>query len=116
MISSAYACVLVPKPCFCGCRKPGFTPGFWKHNLRVYLRETNGKYSAFSRDGRYPYYFDAGTKLTDDIMDDLMDDINSVIGPFTPEEFLAFLNEKGWSANRINTANWFNKVAGYGPF
>jgi hypothetical protein len=116
MITSVYA-QCIPEPCFCECRPTGFTPGFWKHNLRVYLQETNGKYSAFSRDGYGPYYFTAGTHLTNDIIADLIDDINFAIGSsFDAGELLAFLNEKGWSENRINTANWFNKVAGYGPF
>lgn len=34
MVSNAYACV-----------GPGLSPGFWKHNLGVYLGEANGAYS-----------------------------------------------------------------------
>jgi hypothetical protein len=119
MISSVYAPrpvidVVVPDPCErCGC---GFTPGFWKHNLKVYLTELGeldfgGAYSAFDRDG---YYYSAGTKLDFDIMQDLLDDM-SWMG-FTPMELLGFLEEPGWSLNRINTANWLNYYAGYGPF
>lgn len=114
MITSAYAQVL-PDPFPCGsCREPGFTPGFWKHNLRVYLELTNGKYSAFSRDGLYKL---DGTKLDDELMDKIIEAFNAAVpGTYTPEQLLAFLNEKGWSTNRIYTANWFNKVCGYGPF
>ncbi len=34
LVGSAYACV-----------GPGLSPGFWKHNLGVYLGEANGAYS-----------------------------------------------------------------------
>jgi hypothetical protein len=116
MISSAFAVTVPDMPPPCEREGCGFTPGFWKHNLRVYLGLTNGKYSAFSRDG---LYWDAGTKLTDTIMSALIDNINTWNGvayTYSAQELLDFLNENGWSSNRINTANWFNYMAGYGPF
>jgi hypothetical protein len=112
MITNAFAvCIPAPGCMPCG---TGFTPGFWKHNIKVRLDLTNGKYSAFSRDGEI---YSAGTKLTDTIMDNLLDAINGYLGAsYTFPELLANLELKGWEADRTNTANWFNKVAGYGPF
>jgi len=125
MIANVYAQtetvgVSVP-PLPCGCYGTGFTPGFWKHNIQVRLSHdpynedlTSGAYSAFVG---YPL---DGVKLTDEMMDDLLDAIhNYPYGSppqFTFEEALAYLQGPGWSANRTNTANWFNLVAGYGPF
>ena len=113
MITSVYAQV-IPNPFPCGsCRERGFTPGFWKHNLKVYLGGP-GHYSAFSRDGIYDL---DGTKLDDDSMEQIIKAFNiHVSGTYTAEELLAFLKEKGWSENRIYTANWFNKICGFGPF
>lgn len=105
----------IPPPTFCGPQCPGFTPGFWKHNIKVRLGLTNGAYSAFEGGPR------DGEKLTDDLMDAGLAAINTAlgamgVGPFTFEQLLAFLEGPGWSPDRTNTANWFNKVAGYGPF
>ena len=116
MIANVYAVAhTMPTPLFCepycSC---GFTPGFWKHNINVYLGNTNGKYSAFSWTGTmYP----AGTKLNADIMDDLLDAINLKYDPdVTFEELLEALEGPGWSADRTNAANLLNEAAGYGPF
>jgi hypothetical protein len=126
MIANVYApptipLPTIPPPTFCdGC--PGFTPGFWKHNIKVRLSHepynlglTNGAYSAFEGGPR------DGEKLTDDLMDAGLAAVNAAlgamgVGPFTFGELLAFLEGPGWSPDRTNTANWFNKVAGYGPF
>jgi hypothetical protein len=114
MITNVYA-ISVPAPVFCEPRCPGFTPGFWKHNIRVYLGETNGKYSAFEGGPL------DGVKLTDDMMDDLLDIINAKITSLgypalTFEDALNYLKGPGWSADRTNTANCFNWAAGYGAY
>ena len=73
---------------------------------------TNGNYSAFVGDPL------DGVKLTDEMMDGFLDDINEALSPasFTFEQLLEYLQGPGWSADRTNTANWFNYVAGYGPY
>jgi hypothetical protein len=108
MISNAYANCGVPKPpCTCG-RCPGLTLGFWKHNIQVYLDGDSIGYSALPD----------GTKLTNALMDTYLTKIQGKPGMagFTFEDALAYLKLKGWSADRTNTANWFNWAAGYGPF
>jgi hypothetical protein len=116
MIANVYAPptipqLTIPPPTFCGCPCPGFTPGFWKHNIKVRLGLTNGAYSAFKGGPR------DGQKLTDALMDAGLAAINTALGAsFTLGDLLAFLEGPGWSPDRTNTANWFNKVAGYGPF
>jgi hypothetical protein len=116
MITSVYAAI--PAPDFpCG-RCPGFTPGFWKHNIKVRLSNppynldlTNGAYSAFEGGPL------DGIKLTDGMMDGYLAAINAELGAsYTFAELLAYLEGPGWSADRTNTANWFNYVAGYGPY
>jgi len=105
MITNVYA-PCVPTPPDCGC--PGLTPGFWKHNIRVRLGLTNGAYSALPD----------GTKLTDALMNQYLTAIRTAMGDPTFEflDALGYLKLKGWSADRTNTANWFNWAAGYGHF
>jgi len=120
MIANVYATTRpIPKPPFCGCLCPGFTPGFWKHNIQVRLSHpaynldlTNGAYSAFEGGPK------DGIKLTDAMMDSFLAAIKAKPGMsgFTFEQALAYLKLPGWSADRTNTANWFNWAAGYGPF
>lgn len=106
------AAVSVPPPPCCSCCAPGFTPGFWKHNIEVYLGDTNGAYSAFSGGPR------DGDKLTDAMMESFLNAIKAQPGmsSLTFEQALAYLNLPGWSTDRTNTANWFNWAAGYGPY
>lgn len=114
MIANVYAraparTTMVPVPPLpCGCYCAGLTPGFWKHNIQVYLELTNGAYSALPD----------GTKLTNELMDQYLADIHAYPGgpQFTFAEALAYLKLQGWSTDRTNTANWFNWAAGYGPF
>jgi hypothetical protein len=119
MITNVYAITIRP-PTFdpCKCYYPGFTPGFWKHNIQVRLSHapynlglTNGAYSAFEGGPR------DGKKLTDPLMDDGLAAINTALGAsFTFKQLLGYLQLKGWDPLRTNTANWCNYVAGYGPF
>ena len=110
MITSAFA-VTIPAPTFCGCPPCGFTPGFWKHNINVYLVNTNGKYSAFKGGPQ------DGDKLTDQMMENLLAAINAEIpANYDFPTLLEYLEEPGWSTARTNTANWFNWAAGYGPY
>ncbi len=91
---------------------PGFTPGFWKHNIEVRLGLTNGAYSAFEGGPR------DGEKLTDALMDTLLAKVKTMPGfaGLTFTQALANLNLKGWNPLRTNTANAFNAAAGYGPY
>jgi len=110
MIANAYA-QCIPAPPLCECMPPGFTPGFWKHDIEVRLGLTNGAYNAFEGGPL------DGVKLTDALMDGYLAAINTALGTsFTFAQLLGYLQGPGWSADRTNTANWFNFVAGYGPF
>ncbi len=111
IIGSAYAAG-IPTPDFCQpyC-SPGFTPGFWKHNIEVRLDLTNGKYSAFVGPPS------DGVKLTDAIMNGLLEDIQNNYGSWiTFEILLEALQGPGWSVDRTNAANLLNEAAGYGPY
>ena len=86
-------------------QSPGFTPGFWKHNIGVYLGINNGNYSAFE-----------GGPL-DGVKCDA-----SVLGVFS-NDFLQnaynTLSKGGGGAiaqARADMANYFNAYFGYGPF
>jgi hypothetical protein len=85
---------------------PGFTPGFWKHNIGVALGINPGHYSAF---GGGPL---DGVKLTSSMLEGYA----ATVGVTLQEAYDA-LNTKGQPAStRINMANAFNAAAGYGPF
>jgi len=91
MINNAFAC-------------PGYTPGFWKHNIGVALGYNPGDYSAFE---------DTGIKLTAAMLAGYA----ATVG-VTLEEAYAALSAKGPGMDmvRANMANAFNAAAGYGPF
>jgi hypothetical protein len=121
MITSVYAQSLppaIPAPEFCVCI-PGFTPGFWKHDIAVYLeldKGGKGSYNAFEYDNAWGSIL-AGTKVTASMLDDWLSDINYWTGlSLTFAEAYAILQLPGWDARRTNLANWFNWEAGYGPF
>ena len=85
----------------------GLTPGFWKHNIQVYLGDKNGAYSAF------PW----GAKVTAVDLEDALAYLNFETGlTLTMRDVLDFLQEPGWSMDRTNAANWFNYFHGMGPF
>jgi hypothetical protein len=113
MVGGVFAQVnWIPTPEFCICYPEGLTPGFWKHNLEVYLGETNGKYSAIY-----------GDKLNDAQMETLLGMIRDTFGldsSYDLEqlagELLEILKEPGWSMDRTNVANWFNFWSYIGPY
>jgi len=117
MITSAYAQLptTIPTPCYV-CY-PGFTPGFWKHDIEVYLgldKGGKGSYNAFAYDNRWGTIL-AGTKLSDSMMKDFLDLINGYTGlNLDFQTALGILKLPGWDARRTNLCNWFNIVAGYG--
>jgi hypothetical protein len=98
---------------------PGFTPGFWKHDIEVRLSHspydeglTKSSYNAFSGGPR------DGEKLTDATMDSLLAIVNTMPGfeTLTFDQALANLQLPGWNQLRTDTANAFNAAAGYGPY
>ncbi len=83
----------------------GYTPGFWKHNIGVYLGYNRGAYSAF-RDG---------TKLNAA----LLEMYAATVGVTLEEAYAAVSargNREGQAQIRADMANAFNEAAGYGPF
>jgi len=83
--------------------EPGYTPGFWKHNIGVAIGENPGGYSAFSD----------GTKLTEVMLQGYAD-----LVPVTLPEAYEALSAKGPGMNtvRADMANAFNDAAGLGPY
>ena len=94
--------------------KVGLTPGFWKHNLSVYLGESKGAYSDTQiNTGIF------GSRINEGWMDWILSEIAVRSGvSLSPEQLLADLSAKGpgSEAIRTNTANWFNYVNGFLPF
>ena len=90
------------------CVGPGLSPGFWKHNVGVYLELKNGKYSD-------PGY--TGGIVTKATMGDWLDanwDDTVLLDLFNA------LNTKGGGAVgaeiRVNAANVFNAAADLYPY
>jgi hypothetical protein len=83
--------------------EPGLTPGFWKHNIGVYLGENPGKYSAFPD----------GTKLNAT----LLEGYATTVGVTLQDAYDALsARGPGMDTVRADMANAFNAAAGYGPF
>ncbi|WGM90409.1 MAG: hypothetical protein NUK63_04615 [Candidatus Bathyarchaeum tardum] len=82
----------------------GLSPGFWKHNIAVYLGENPGRYSV-------PH--EGEPRITDEILEAYFDMI-----PVTAEDAYAALTAKGKGSGqiRLDMANLFNAAAGYAPY
>lgn len=103
---------------------PGFTPGFWKHDIGVYLyRHTNGEvgspgdYNAFGY--RVPSGYRDGWKLTDALMEEFLGYIHVGMPSLTMQEAYDALSAHGFPGAdqvRNDMANIWNSAAGYGPF
>jgi len=91
--------LMVPLVFANGNGEPGYTPGFWKHNIGVYLGENPGEYSAFND----------GTKVDAEILEGLGIDLQAAY---------AALSAKGPGSDtvRADMANDLNTAAGFGPF
>jgi len=81
----------------------GYTPGFWKHNIGVYLGLNPGAYSAF----------EDGTKLTGTMLEGWADTVG-----VTLQEAYDALTAKGPGMDtvRADMANAFNTAAGFDNF
>ena len=92
----------------CPCRCRGFTPGFWKHNIRVAL-DYPGRFSVFDRGPL------EGTRVTEAM---LLGWAASIDGSLTLQDALDALTARGPGSRsiRADMANAFNDAAGYGPF
>jgi hypothetical protein len=82
----------------------GLSPGFWKHNIKVYLGMTNGRYSV-----PHP----GEPRITDEILLSYF----RAIG-VRPRAAYAALTARGPGSDsvRLDMANLFNAVAGYTPY
>jgi hypothetical protein len=90
MISSVSAC------CYC---KPGLSPGYWKHNVRVYV-EGIGSYS-----GDYP-------KMTAELLEEYEAEIQVRHPSFTLEWANEMFQDNANKDMWLTIANWFNHAAG----
>ncbi|MDG6223001.1 MAG: DUF3344 domain-containing protein [Candidatus Bathyarchaeota archaeon] len=90
----------IPIPCMAD----GLSPGFWKHNIAVYLGENPGRYSV-------PH--EGEPRITDEILEAYFDMI-----PVTAEDAYAALTAKGKGSGqiRLDMGNLFNAAAGYAPY
>jgi len=92
-----------------GQRCPGFTPGFWKHNIRV----------ALGYPGRFSSFDDSGDHLT---YEEVLGYVEATglwgTGTSALEAALADLTAKGPGSDMIrrDAANALNHVAGFGDF
>ncbi len=89
-------------------KAPGFTPGFWKHNIGIAIGEANGAYSAFQ----------GGPLDGQKCSATLLNNLAAIVG-VSLEEAYEVMSTGGGGAiaqARIDMANAFNAAAGYGPF
>jgi len=93
MISIAFACEPPPPP-------PGHSPGYWKHNVRVYV-EGRGSYSGEETPA-------------------LMESYEATIAGAHPGFTLEWANMIFWDTDYkymwLTVANWFNEAAGLAPY
>ena len=104
VVGSAYACI-----------GDGLSPGFWKHNVGVYLGERNGSYSD------PPVYSGQTPLVTKDSMGTWLAGLDDTIGgTLNLEELYDQLNTKGGGSDgaaiRVTAANVFNLAADLYPY
>ena len=104
LVGSAYACI-----------GDGLSPGFWKHNVGVYLGERNGGYSD------PPVYPGETPFVTKDSMGTWLAGLDDTIGGTLDLQALYdALNYKGGgavgNAIRVDAANVFNNAADLYPY
>jgi len=92
-VNATYAC------CHC---KPGLSPGYWKHNVRVYV-EGIGSYSG-------------DPKETATSMEDYEAEIALVHSGFTLEWANEKFQDNQYKSMWLTIANWFNRAAGRSPY
>ena len=104
IIPFTFADVVLPP---CGCT-PGRTPGYWKHQIKVYLTHTT---STVYTKGSYSWYFD-DTKMSDEYMELILAAAGN-----TAEFALSRLEAKGpgSAATRDYQANLLNMAAHLDP-
>jgi hypothetical protein len=107
------------------CVGPGLSPGFWKHNLGVYLGEANGSYSdpgvTGLRIAEAPYYLvGPSPPVTKYNMEAWFDALAGAPWNVDLEQAYADLNTKGGgaagAATRVAAANIFNYWADLYPY
>jgi hypothetical protein len=99
LFSTALALVALLVPFVFAC-EPGYSPGFWKHNVRVYV-EGQGSYSE-------------GMSAA------LLESYESIIAGahpgFTLEGANTIFWDKEYRHTWLDVANWFNTAAGLDPY
>ena len=115
IIPFAFAQVLPPEPGWPTCREfPGRTPGYWKHQIKVYLTSTTEEVYTM---GSYSWYFDdelgVGVKMNDGYMAAILDGAG-----VTALEALADLEAKGPGMNVVRDAmaDLLNRAAFLDPY
>ena len=114
MISNVYA-----QECEC---PPGFTPGFWKHNIGVYLYgETDGEIGSPGHYNSFGYHGGVrdGMRLDDGMMEEFLGYVQNMSPGLTMEDAYNALTAHGYKgANLVRDAmaNMWNSAAGYGDF
>ena len=103
VLTIALMTLMVSTVTACHYCKPGLSPGYWKHNVKVYV-EGRGSYS-----GDYP-------KMTAA----LLEQCEAAIQVNHPSFTLEWANEKfqdnAYKDMWLTIANWFNAAAGRAPY
>ena len=105
----------------CRCRKPGRSPGWWKHQFNAYIEDKGKPHVSWAQleawageiDAYYgdspPWFFGYPLPPVDSL--DYDED-----GHFTTDDAYDIFNDIDWNHSWTPLANWFNWAAGRRPY
>jgi len=96
-----------PPPC-----EPGYSPGFWKHQLKAHYNDRGHIHVPFAIMETFAADIDSELKSLGEVDDFDYDEDGSFT---TMDTFLAF-TDPTWNHKWTPLGNWFNWAAGYAPY
>jgi hypothetical protein len=121
LVGLALFSVLASPTFACRCRKPGRSPGWWKHQFNAYLEDKGKPHVSWSRletwtesinatwdDGPPSFY---GYPLPPVTSLDYNND-----GSFTTDDAYGIFNDIDWNHLWTQLANWYNWASGRRPY
>ena len=121
LLGIALASTLASPALACRCKKPGRSPGWWKHQFNAYLEDKGQPHVSWSRLETWTERIDSywgidppgfyGYRLPPVSSLDYNND-----GSFTTDDTYSIFNDTDWNHMWTRLANWYNWASGRTPY
>jgi hypothetical protein len=117
----ALVSVVVSPALACECRKPGRSPGWWKHQFKAYYEDKGKSHVSWNRLVRWTARIDSYWNLDPPrFFGYPLPRVNSLDydgdGSFTTDDAHGIFNDTNWNHMWTRLANWYNWAAGRRPY